>query len=286
MNRPAFVLPLVAALLCASHVAAMAHPAQAAKQSRQALPMATALNEAEPALAPLAFVQFCLAYDDQCRTAESARPLVLDAESWNDLARINREINAAITPDPDKGGSDWSLEVSRGNCNDYAVQKRDALSRLGYPMTALSLAVVRTAFGEGHLVLTVRTDRGDFVLDNRRDAVLPWNRTGYAWVKRQTAQDPERWVALSAGAPARSAGSAAKPNTREPVGNASGSTSLPEIGQAADIASQEAVMQAWAHASPAPSTISHAAAGRRLAMLAFDDLGGWATTSPSAISRS
>ena len=30
---------------------------------------------------------------------------------------------------------------------------------------------------EGHAVLMVRTDRGDFILDNKTDAVVAWHKT-------------------------------------------------------------------------------------------------------------
>ncbi len=34
-------------------------------------------------------------------------------------------------------------------------------------------------------MLMVRTDRGDLILDNKTNAVLPWQRTGYSFVKRE-----------------------------------------------------------------------------------------------------
>ena len=61
------------------------------------------------------------------------------------------------------------------------------------------MTVVIDDAGEGHAVLTVRTDRGDFVLDNKRDAVLPWAATGYTYVKRES-QYETAWVAIDAGA--------------------------------------------------------------------------------------
>jgi predicted transglutaminase-like cysteine proteinase len=29
----------------------------------------------------------------------------------------------------------------------------------------------------------VRTDRGDYILDNKTNAILPWQRTGYTYVR-------------------------------------------------------------------------------------------------------
>jgi len=45
-------------------------------------------------------------------------------------------------------------------------------------------------------VLTVTTDKGDYVLDNEREDILPWSETGYHFVKRQSQFDPNVWVSL------------------------------------------------------------------------------------------
>ncbi len=44
--------------------------------------------------------------------------------------------------------------------------------------------------------MTVRTDRGDFILDNQNPKVLLWSKTGYQYIKRQSQDDPNRWVSL------------------------------------------------------------------------------------------
>ena len=41
----------------------------------------------------------------------------------------------------------------------------------------------------------MRTNKGDYVLDNRVDVVLPWYRTGYVWVKREGDGTPT-WISL------------------------------------------------------------------------------------------
>jgi predicted transglutaminase-like cysteine proteinase len=56
--------------------------------------------------------------------------------------------------------------------------------------------VVRDEQNEGHAVLTVRTDHGDFVLDNKVNEVKAWTDTPYTFVKRQSAQNPLVWISL------------------------------------------------------------------------------------------
>ena len=60
----------------------------------------------------------------------------------------------------------------------------------------LLITVVRKRGGQGHAVLTVRTDKGDFILDNLTDAIRQWDQTGYAFLKRQSSDHPGSWVTI------------------------------------------------------------------------------------------
>ena len=68
--------------------------------------------------------------------------------------------------------------------------------------------MVRDTKGEGHAVLTVKTDKGDFVLDNQAEEILLWSETGYRFVKRQSQSNPNVWVALGDPRPAFSTAAA------------------------------------------------------------------------------
>jgi predicted transglutaminase-like cysteine proteinase len=57
------------------------------------------------------------------------------------------------------------------------------------------MTVVVDEEGSGHAVLMVRTDRGEFILDNKRNTVLPWQQTGYVYIMREGA-DGDAWVSL------------------------------------------------------------------------------------------
>jgi predicted transglutaminase-like cysteine proteinase len=50
--------------------------------------------------------------------------------------------------------------------------------------------------GNGHAVLTVTSDKGDYVLDNQTEKILLWSETGYHFVKRQSQSNPNVWVSL------------------------------------------------------------------------------------------
>ena len=86
--------------------------------------------------------------------------------------------------------------MARGDCEDYVLEKRRDLARLGLSLSNLLITVVRKPDGEGHAVLTVRTDKGDYILDNLTDAVRLWDQTGYRFLKRQASNHTGRWVTI------------------------------------------------------------------------------------------
>jgi predicted transglutaminase-like cysteine proteinase len=87
----------------------------------------------------------------------------------------------------------WTIAPRTGDCNDYAVTKRHQLIRSRLPARALRLAVVKTKSGSGHLVLLVAMTKGDLMLDNLTDAIVPWQSTDYQWMKIQSASDARSW---------------------------------------------------------------------------------------------
>jgi predicted transglutaminase-like cysteine proteinase len=86
----------------------------------------------------------------------------------------------------------------KGDCEDYALLKRRMLMAEGLPRQALLMTVVKESNGDGHAILTVKTNRGEFVLDNLTDEVKAWNKTPYRFVKRQSEQNPNVWVSIGA----------------------------------------------------------------------------------------
>jgi predicted transglutaminase-like cysteine proteinase len=156
----------------------------------------------ERALTPLAFLDFCVRFPDQCAMAPGARAQVtLDDQTLQQLASVNHAVNAAITPEDDKThyGRDefWTIPTDgRGDCEDYALTKRQELLAAGLPASALRLAVVYSVKTALHAVLTVATDQGDLVLDNVSDAIVQWNATDFTWIMVQDKTNPLLWDSL------------------------------------------------------------------------------------------
>lgn len=170
-----------------------------AAMSKSAIPTSRAfLAEGEAELAPLAHVRFCMANADECAGgAAETRGAVLEGADVPVLERINREVNRRIRPRAKFASiGQWAISPSSGDCNDYAVTKRHMLVALGLPASALRLAVVRTSWGEGHLVLVARMQDGDYVLDNLSNRLVRWNETGHSFLKIQSAGDARNWAGV------------------------------------------------------------------------------------------
>jgi predicted transglutaminase-like cysteine proteinase len=151
---------------------------------------------------PIGWVEFCVEYKPECNTkASTPRDVVLSAKAWADMVKVNAWVNDNIKPVTDL--EHWGVverwnypDDGQGDCEDYVLLKRRMLMQAGWPREALLITVVRDKKGDGHAVLTVKTDHGEFVLDNQEAQVLPWTKTGYHFVKRQSQSDPNMWVAL------------------------------------------------------------------------------------------
>ncbi len=157
--------------------------------------------------APYGWLHFCAALPAECEPAPALPELVqLTSQTWAELNQINTIVNGEIEPISDEDHyriyeqnilNWWTYpDDGKGNCNDYVLMKRKLLVEAGWPKAALLMTVVVDHHGDGHLILMVRTDRGDLMLDNMRQEILPWDRTGYRFVKRQSAFDPNDWVSV------------------------------------------------------------------------------------------
>jgi predicted transglutaminase-like cysteine proteinase len=152
---------------------------------------------------PYGWVDFCGRRPEECHAPRlPALDVRLTAKSWKALDRINRQVNDFIEPvsNLEHWGTildHWDYPVDgKGDCKIYALYKRKLLLEEGFPRQALLMTIVRDLEGEGHAILTVKTDRGEFVLDNLSNEIRPWNATGYRFVKRQSQEDPNLWVSI------------------------------------------------------------------------------------------
>jgi predicted transglutaminase-like cysteine proteinase len=174
-----------------------------ASAARADVPRASFAVTGERTSIPYGWMDFCGRQPQECRQAVlPAADIELSREAWARLTEVNRAVNAAIEPlsNLEHWGTiadHWDYPTDgKGDCKIYALQKRRLLMGMGFPRQALLMTIVRDKNDQGHAVLTARTSRGDFILDNLTDEVKPWDATGYRFLKRQSQEDPNVWVSI------------------------------------------------------------------------------------------
>jgi predicted transglutaminase-like cysteine proteinase len=163
---------------------------------------ASYLSVGEVTRPPIGWLQFCGDYQGECDAGQlPARDIVMSAKTWHDLKQVNQWVNNTVKPMTDM--EHWNVverwnfpDDGYGDCEDYVLLKRKLLIKAGWPRQALLITVVRDKKGEGHAVLTVKTDKGEFILDNQAEDVLAWQDTGYRYIKRQSQSNQNTWVLL------------------------------------------------------------------------------------------
>lgn len=182
-------------------VSAIATAAVIAVISPAAVNAAGAMRTGGLTSQPIGHYDFCRVYRDECdRITGSTAPLQLDPVSWNTILNVNSTVNMVIKPESDLDiyGKEevWTYPDQAGDCEDYVLLKRQLLINEGFSASDLLITVVRKPDGEGHAVLTVRTNRGDFVLDNLTSKVMLWKDTPYTYLKRQSERHAGHWVSI------------------------------------------------------------------------------------------
>lgn len=192
LRSMAVVLPLVA------WKPAMAEVAVWVDGQNMRSPFMRIYGESMP---PLGHIRFCRSNPEECaRETRANTRLDLTSERWRELVGVNTLVNRNIEPvsDMELYGEleHWALPGKKGDCEDYVLLKRKLLIERGWPSDALLVTVVADEKGEGHAVLTARTSKGDYILDNKNSDVQAWNKVPYRFYKRQSYRDPRQWVSL------------------------------------------------------------------------------------------
>lgn len=195
MSRILFKAMMAISLASAAGLAAM-------PSSEAATMRATYIAVGSATSIPYGWVDFCNRYAGECDTPVlPPLDINLTPQTQRMIARVNQWVNSKIKPmsDMDHWGvaDQWDYPSDGyGDCEDYALLKRRLLMEEGFPRQALLMTVVKDEQDEGHAILTIKTNKGEFVLDNLNDRVMAWNETGYHFIKRQSQSDPNVWVSV------------------------------------------------------------------------------------------
>ena len=184
--------------------------------SEQGLPRATRTPVGGETSIPYGWVDFCNRHAEEC-TLGKLKPVDvrLTRQTWKTLNEVNNRPttrssrSATSTIGARRSTIGTIRSTARATARSTRCSSASCSIERGFPRQALLMTIVRDLNGEGHAVLTVKTDRGDFVLDNLSPTTIrPWNATGYQFYKRQAQDDPNVWLSLG-GATGAAPGTAA-----------------------------------------------------------------------------
>lgn len=148
-----------------------------------------------------AWVEFCQRMPAECAVnTDEPAIITMTPKLWKTIFAVNRTVNKTIQPMTDMehyGVADyWDIPTDgKGDCEDYQLLKRKLLADKGLPRRAMRMTVVIDEEGEGHAVLMIRTTQGDYILDNKTNAILSWSATNYVYVKQEGSEN-QQWVSL------------------------------------------------------------------------------------------
>lgn len=172
--------------------AALGTPAKAAKNTAVFGSLAIGFNRL-PAVAKLNAIKVSNAAADpiSCENSTCDLPRAAFARTVDNLRDAGfmekiRSVNALVNSfvryrrDADTSGRldywatpEETLTRRSGDCEDYAILKMAALTRLGLPESSMSIVILRDESRNlFHAILAVRTNQGFFILDNMRKETL------------------------------------------------------------------------------------------------------------------
>ncbi len=182
-------------------------------QASERLPVESAQHRVEQ------WDDFCSRNPTECKNTFSPKktPWVFTPRRAQELKRINKWVNAHVkyVSDQEHWGvpDHWDIPLDgKGDCEDYALLKRKMLIKLGWPSQVFALAMTAAMDlprGDDHMILLVKTKKGEYVLDNRSSDILktsqiPYNKSRqlgsnpiYVFMQRQMYEDegdPNMWV--------------------------------------------------------------------------------------------
>ena len=137
-----------------------------------------------------------------CTNTEVPSPMFISDDQLAFLKSINASVNDAHEYQTDKSGyridDYWAIMTGseKGDCEDFALTKMQALIDAGYPVKNLQIAIVGTGTFVDHAVLIIQTvNRGTLVLDNRYETVVEASTLPYSFQHYQRAGTDWRYFA-------------------------------------------------------------------------------------------
>lgn len=150
---------------------------------------------------PPGYVDYCGRHPEDCQKHPVIVPR-LDGSRYLQLYAVNSSVNSDVQYGEDLDVYGYREYWQRppagfGDCEDYVLEKRQRLIDLGWPASALLIVAAVPSIGEGHALLLVVTDAGEFFLDSNTNQILPISKIVYknwTFLKGQRMGNPNKWV--------------------------------------------------------------------------------------------
>lgn len=151
---------------------------------------------------PPGYEGFCERNPKLCADGET-KVIPYSRELIKTLTEVNTRINMLphVYDSTNNHSKDyWGvINIAGGDCEDYAARKKEELIDLGLPADSLRFVFLTTdTHGKihAHVVLAIKTDHGDLILDNLREEIyFKEQYTNYNWLLEEATVD--RWRILN-----------------------------------------------------------------------------------------
>lgn len=152
-----------------------------------------------PSNEPQGHAIYCKMFAEHCKNHP---PTSLTSNDVLILAKVNTEVNRSIHWTSDKehyGLSEvWTpkaVKWGKGDCEDYALAKRQRLVSLGFPQGAFRLAVInKFSWKEAHVVLLASVGKQTLILDSMTHRLEDARDLGVSWEALQEKGQPRVWI--------------------------------------------------------------------------------------------
>ena len=159
------------------------------------------LKTSGAAKTPFGHYEYCKRGGVHCGAQTVVAPAKMTQSRWAKVREINTAVNRQISPVLDinsRGVSEyWEIPTTQGDCEDFSLLKRSRMISAGFMPSQLPLTKVRLPNGQAHIILVLRSEEGDFVLDNLSNRVHPITNVNFRFLSMQSASNANSWLTIS-----------------------------------------------------------------------------------------
>ncbi|MDH4206333.1 MAG: transglutaminase-like cysteine peptidase [Desulfobacteraceae bacterium] len=136
------------------------------------------------------YEEFCRRNPGECKISEQSI-IELTTKTKNLILEVNTAVNFEIRFVLDKIQYNkeefWTYPISgMGDCEDFALEKRFRLTKLGIPIGALRIAIVNNKKTlTSHALLLIETTQGTYAMDRFTNQIFLWYQLPYNFEARE-----------------------------------------------------------------------------------------------------